>query len=156
PRSQLARARVQRLQVAAFPELVLEGVRIARGPLHLEHLEEDLPPGPQRQRREQYQHCLNDHRCVRDQRNEREIGMYVQRRLSNRSWTRPGIPVGRGLVRARHASTTVARVRTSLPRSTSCAATIRARRSSESTTVASSSSPRRAGRLKSISTRWTT
>jgi hypothetical protein len=38
--------------------------------LQLEHLEEDLPPRPQRQEREQQQHRLDDERGLSDQREE--------------------------------------------------------------------------------------
>src|SRR6185503_15676290 len=68
---------IERLEAPALPELVLEAIGVARDAAKLEHLEEDLPPGPQRQDREQADDALDDDRRVNDQRQEGEVGMDV-------------------------------------------------------------------------------
>ena len=84
-RARLAGALVELVQVAALPEFVLERVGVPRRALQLEHLEEDLPPRPQRQEGEQQQHRLDDQRRLRDQREEGKIGVDVQAGPSSRS-----------------------------------------------------------------------
>src|SRR5690348_6151199 len=64
--ARLPRLAIQRLEVAALPELVLERVGFARHAPQLEHLEEDLPPRQQRERSEQQHDRLHDHRGVKD------------------------------------------------------------------------------------------
>src|SRR5204863_7802032 len=75
----LRRALKELGEIAAFPEFVLENVRVARRPSRLEHLQEDLPPRPERKHGEQQNDRLHDHRRVDDQRYEREIGVNVHR-----------------------------------------------------------------------------
>src|SRR6185312_11504186 len=66
PAADLRRARlpVKRLEASALPELVLEGVGVARDAAKLEDLEKDLPPRPKRQQREQRDDALDDDRCM--------------------------------------------------------------------------------------------
>jgi hypothetical protein len=68
----------ERVEIAAFPEFILEGIGLRRGALEREHLEKDLPPRPQRKQQQQQHHGLHHHAGVGNHGNERKIGVQVQ------------------------------------------------------------------------------
>src|SRR6266545_805019 len=115
----LARALIERVKVAALPELVLERIGVARRALQLEHLEEDPPPRPDRRREQQDEHRLDDDRGLRDQNGEGEIRVHVQSSVSMRAMSGAGMRAGRRVDGLMHASATRAWATISLPRRTS-------------------------------------
>src|SRR5450755_228145 len=81
----LARLLKQRVEIAAFPELVLEGIGLRRRALEREHLEENLPPRPHREEQQQHHDSLDDHAGVNDHGKERKVGMQVQLGFSGKA-----------------------------------------------------------------------
>src|SRR5215831_3530716 len=152
----LAGALEQFVKITAFPELVLEAVGIASRAPQAEKLQEDLPPGPQREQEQQPDHRLHHDAGVGDHGNEAQIGVNVQASVSILVATGAGMRVGRQVVGSRQASVTCARASTVSSRHTSCAITKRPLPRWSSDSVTCNASYKRAGCRYSICRRWTT
>src|SRR6185312_9299672 len=151
--ARLACALEHLVQVAAFPEALLERVGIAHRALQLEHLLEDVPPAPHRRDREQDQDALHDDRRRDDQRQERQIGVNVHEAGSS---SPAGMRRGRKVFLSTAASVIVASTTVSPPRRIGWRTIQRARPCSTTSTPTARRSPRRAGCRKATSACVTT
>src|SRR5690606_29842196 len=142
---------IQRGQIAARPEAVLELVRAAHCLLQRPALLDDHHPGRDRENQKEQHHRLHDEGCLHDQSQYVQLVAHRSHSLSSLAGSRRGPPRSASM----HATSAVARQissPSSPARLISCANTTRAPRSIDTLAPTCNMSPSRAGAMNLAST----